>query len=234
MAGNLATKYMETVKEHPYGYALFRPALSKDLQPGCCGYVDDNGKWNPILPDIRTTTDKGFSASRPLSAMHPQSHTWGPKASAGVVHKRIAFEGGADALAAGYPMDVRLAVDFSATSEFGAVLHCEKGVTESGFHHRKPFKDWALANAQAILTLCPDVKKRKVCVVASTFEAQEVDINAWSGKNKTVSMGFKAGATGAGEIGPSGQFVKIGSSSEWNHDALKVSTRYRRGDNRLS
>lgn len=222
MAKNLATRYTEAMKEHPYGYALFRPALSETLRPGSCGYIDDNGRWNSILLDIQATTNEGFSASTSLSAMPTQYHTWGPKASSGVVQRRVAFDGGADALAAGFPAEVKVALNFSTTNEFGAILHCQKVVTESGFDYREPFKDWAKANAKAILQHCRDVRDREFCVVTSTFETSEVDIHAWTGKDKTVSMGFKAGATGVGEIGPSGQFVKMGSASEWNHDSTGV------------
>lgn len=126
MAKNLATRYTEAMKEHPYGYALFRPALSTTLRPGSCGYIDDNGRWNRILLDIQATTNEGFSASTSLSAMPTQYHTWGPKASSGVVQRRVAFDGGADALAAGFPAEVKVALNFSTTNEFGAILHCQK------------------------------------------------------------------------------------------------------------
>jgi hypothetical protein len=30
-------------------YALWNPKLSKVLKPGCCGYFDAQGNWNPIV-----------------------------------------------------------------------------------------------------------------------------------------------------------------------------------------
>lgn len=51
-----------------------------------------------------------------------------------------------------------------------------------------------------------------------------MDILAWTGKDKTMSMGFTVAVPAAGEIGPSGEFVKGGSSAEWNNDTADVST----------
>lgn len=158
--------------------------------------------------------------------MSPETHTWGPKAATRVAYDRIGFSGAADALAAGFPAEVQMSLEFKSEKRFGAVLHCAQPVVEHGFYHREAFVQWAKANAQALLSYCPDIKQHGVWVVVSTFETPEVDICAWSGKAKTVSMGFKLAVPAAGEIGPSGEFVKGGSASAWNHDCLNVSYPY--------
>ena len=210
------------MQQHPYGYALFRPALSKILKPGCCGYIDAQGKWNPILPDIQAPTASNFRASASLDPMDPQTLIWGPKTSADVAHQNVDFSGSADLTAAGFPAEVKLVMEFSTTKDFGAILHCSESVRERGFYHRNPFLSWAKANAQAILNAYPDVRDHGVWVVMSTFETQKVDINTWSGSQKKVSMGFTAAIPAAGEIGPSGSFVKGNFASGWNYDALDV------------
>lgn len=233
MSNNLATKYAAAMAEHPYGHALFRPASSKSLRPGSCGYLDDQGKWNPIISNIEDTaelqqTGLPFLVPRPLVPMHPQSHTWGPKTATNMIYRRTAFSGAADATAAGFPAEVKMVLDFSAKTNFGAILHCARQVTEEGFYHTDPFLQWAKTNAQALISACPDVKRHGVWVVTSTFGTQEADILAWVDKGRTASMGFKLAVPAAGEIGPSGEFVKGGSAGEWNHDALDVSRLHRR------
>lgn len=221
MAETMAAQYEKAMENHSFGRALFRPAPLNVLKPGCCGYIDDQGRWNPILADIQAPSAANFTASAPLDPMKPQYLVWGPKTSTDMSHRSVAFNAAADALAAGFPAEVKLAMDFSTTKDFGAVLHCSGEVQERGFYHRHPFVSWAKANAGAILKACPDVKDQGVWVVMSTCETQKADINAWTGAQKTVSMGFTVGVPAAGEIGPSGEFVRNQSASGWNHYEVK-------------
>jgi hypothetical protein len=228
MSSNLAQKYANAMTEHPYGYALFRPASSMKLQPGSCGYLDEQGKWNPVITNIEDTAElqragENISAPSPLIAMDPESHVWGPKVATDMTYKCTTFSGAADATAAGFPAEISIALEFSAKKDFGAVLHCAHQVEEHGFYHRDAFVQWAKANAQSLIDFCPDVKRYGVWIVTSTFETREVDILAWTGRTKIASMGFKVAVPAAGEIGPSGKFVKAGSAGGWNHDAKDVS-----------
>lgn len=167
MSINLATRYATAMTEHPYGHALFKPVSSTRLQPGCCGYLDDQGRWNPVITNIEDTTElqktgSSFSAPRTFVSMPLMKHTWGPKTAMDMTYRRIAFTAAADATAAGFPAEVKLALDFSTRSDFGAILHCKHQVEEHGFHHHDPFLQWAKTNAQSLLEVCPDVKEHGV------------------------------------------------------------------------
>lgn len=229
MATTLATKYSDAMKEQSWGHALFRPARSSVLQPGSCGYLDDNGKWHPVIANIENPPqDSPLPFSKPgrLSAMPPETHTWGPKSATDVLHKCVAFSAAADALAAGFPAEVQMALEFSSAKDFGAVLHCAHDVEERGYYFHEPFAQWAKKNAQALLQHCPDIKSHGLWIIKSTVETRDVNICAWSGRSKTVSMGFKVAIPAAGEIGPSGEFVKGGSADEWHHDSSDVNHFY--------
>jgi hypothetical protein len=48
MAPNDATHYTETMKNNPFGHALFVPESSTALMQATCGYIDDLGRWVPV------------------------------------------------------------------------------------------------------------------------------------------------------------------------------------------
>ena len=41
MAENLATKYLESMKHHSYGYAFYEPEPASVVRPGVCGYLNE-------------------------------------------------------------------------------------------------------------------------------------------------------------------------------------------------
>ena len=48
LMATLADIYTERMKCHPFGLALYHPASSRDLRPGCVGFFDSLGHWTPI------------------------------------------------------------------------------------------------------------------------------------------------------------------------------------------
>lgn len=47
--------FSECLQHHPEGHAVYTKISAKDLKPGTCGYVDENGSWNKIAQ----VTDEG-------------------------------------------------------------------------------------------------------------------------------------------------------------------------------
>ena len=54
--------YANSMSRHGYGYAFYEPPSSNVVKPGVCGYLDENGDWNPIanLTNSISLTEKGL------------------------------------------------------------------------------------------------------------------------------------------------------------------------------
>lgn len=93
MAGEarLDRVYAELMLVQPWGWALYKKVLAKDIKPGMCGYFDAEGDWQLIL-DLEDRGDdcKQWEAvSPPLQLKEPQALTWGPKKSSKVEQRKI-------------------------------------------------------------------------------------------------------------------------------------------------
>lgn len=224
MAPNTAIRYTEAMKDHPFGHALFVPESSNALMPAACGYIDSLGRWAPItyIDDEELLTEAGLSPPGPLSLRTPRTHTWGPKTSALVNISKFGTRLGASAIPAGFPVSVKLVLDFASSSSFSSILHCPKSVTHEGYYHRKAFLKWAENNAQKLLQLVPDVKEHGFWVITDTYSTDDARIITWSGREKHVQMGFDVDVSPAGEIGPSGEFFEGASAGEWHRTEAEV------------
>lgn len=161
MPNNMATRYAEAMQDHSYGHGLYTPEPMEILKPGSCGYLDDRGRWQPVIYDITDQASlkaKGFKAPSGLARIPSRTHTWGPKKSTSVSCTKPAITAGVSALPAAIPVGASIVLDFQTSSNFGAVLHCPQTVVEEGYFHRNPFLDWAKSNAAAILSSQPEVK----------------------------------------------------------------------------
>ena len=92
----LPRRYARSLANHGYGHALYEPVSVQELSPGSCGYLNDEGAWNPIL----RLDDQGALQAHGLSLCDleraPQSiREWGPKTSSNVKQRKIDLQGGA-------------------------------------------------------------------------------------------------------------------------------------------
>jgi hypothetical protein len=159
MAPNDATRYTETMKNNPFGHALFVPESSTALMPDTCGYIDDLGRWAPVtyIDDEEQLTAAGLSLPSDLSTRSPRTHTWGPKISTDVNVSKFEVKIGTSAISAGFPASVKLVLDFASSSSYNAILHCPKPVKHEGYYHRQVLEPWHrnCAAAGAGLRSCP-------------------------------------------------------------------------------
>lgn len=87
------------MNRHDYGYPLYEPALNKEIAPGRCGYIDQHGKWNPVV-DLAAKDDQ--LSKRGLAPLEAdlekapvdKSIQWGPKFSESVSGRRIGLQAG--------------------------------------------------------------------------------------------------------------------------------------------
>lgn len=89
--------YAESMKGHPYGYAMYETESAKLINPGSCGYLTSNGSWTPLfdLKDKVKLASVGLEPFDSLEEAPPNSREWGPKVSTGVNHLAVDFKANA-------------------------------------------------------------------------------------------------------------------------------------------
>jgi hypothetical protein len=83
----LDIQYAETMENHPFGIALYRPPSSSEVKPGIIGYFDEFGSWNTIadLADQDDLLQKSLSPAEELvKAPTDNEIKWGPKVSSSI------------------------------------------------------------------------------------------------------------------------------------------------------
>ncbi len=131
--------------------------------------------------------------------------------------------------ATGLPVDAKLQVEYSTSSDFGAVLISSSPIVREAFYYKAPFKDWMRANARSLLkgSLAEDIKKYGIFIVTQTHATQKCALTAWRSSESSVYFGFGVGAMGLAEIAPNVGWYSGRSESGWDvyeaeRDELKV------------
>ena len=92
---SLNLTYANSMRHHPFGYAIYHPVEKTDLKPGSCGYFDRDGVWNPICqidrprPSSSAPGSLFTSADEELQKAASQTLHWGPKYSENVTERRL-------------------------------------------------------------------------------------------------------------------------------------------------
>jgi hypothetical protein len=90
--------YANAMSNHGYGYALYEPVSSTIVKPGVCGYLDENGNWNPVanLTDSVSLSRDGLGPVGEVKwAPVDEGRSWGPKVSNSVTAVRVNLKAGA-------------------------------------------------------------------------------------------------------------------------------------------
>ncbi|RFN47287.1 hypothetical protein FIE12Z_8469 [Fusarium flagelliforme] len=218
MTTHLASHYLNSMKHHPYGNALYEPAPFSRLQPGSLGYLDDLQRWHPILNllDSEALEKAGYSPLGDLRPSEPDVRRFGPMLSKSAAKTDVNLEAGVGAAAMGLSVDVSGAVKYSTRKEFRGGLVCENEVVSEGFDLRQPFVTWLEENAKSLFKDYPDAKRLGLYAVTWTLSFTKIHISAWDGKKNTATVGFKFGMAGGGNLGPQTSWVRGQSSSGWS------------------
>lgn len=158
----LADSYRASMKDHPYGYALFEPQLYSARKPGMCGYLDEYKRWKPIanLTDNKSLEANGYGPVGPLQLSDVGRVRWGPlKASTVKKVKEFGLTADSSALAQGLPVTAEVAVKYKASTRFGAMLMCDGDIEVEGYDHSDQFRRWLRGNAKLLLRDYPSIKK---------------------------------------------------------------------------
>lgn len=89
--------YHKQFRQYGYGYALFKPVSTNELQIGSCGYFTSDGTWNKIalLTDPKATERLGLTPLDTNLLQSPEPDLgleWGPLHSESVSKKEINFD----------------------------------------------------------------------------------------------------------------------------------------------
>jgi hypothetical protein len=90
--------YAEQMKNNPYGIALYHPESNIVIRPGMCGYLNNLGRWNPVvdLTDEEELRAGGYILLSGDIQKAPRGfESWGPKCSMSVNHRTIDLSVGA-------------------------------------------------------------------------------------------------------------------------------------------
>jgi hypothetical protein len=100
MAGNSDARFDKVLADcfnhYASGYALYSAVSATELKPGCCGYMDKDGRWTTIvqLSDPEDLKRRDFSAfDNAEIKSNPVSQYWGEIKSSNVKGKFINASG---------------------------------------------------------------------------------------------------------------------------------------------
>lgn len=89
----LAEQYVDALKHIDGMYALWAPKLSNVLKPGCCGYFDEQGQWNPIVYLCNQEEAEKYNFTTALPEPEEDAlGKWDPACSENVKWKRVALQ----------------------------------------------------------------------------------------------------------------------------------------------
>ncbi|KAJ5655346.1 hypothetical protein N7507_007296 [Penicillium longicatenatum] len=221
----LGKLYQQSMLKHPYGYALYEPESSKVLQPGYCGYFTELGQWTPLLGidqkiislgDSLSLTQNGLTRFEHFHPAPSDERSWGPKLSGHVIQRKIDLETSASALIpSGIPVDIGALYRYSNDDGFGAILMTETPVIKDLVYGTTTFRLWCKENSETILRKWPDVREYGLVIVTSTYRTRLAMLNAWAQKGKEISVGFRGGVVGIGEIAPSSTWYTSHEEAGW-------------------
>ncbi|KAB5515660.1 hypothetical protein GE09DRAFT_979473 [Coniochaeta sp. 2T2.1] len=106
---------------HPYGWGLYKKVVESHMQPGCCGYFDDQGDWQ-LVGRINESQDRSgnvwFTVDCDLQETTQDS--WGPKVSELVKTQTIGGKVGA--IIPGTPAEAAVTLVFETQADHGCVV----------------------------------------------------------------------------------------------------------------
>ena len=118
----------------------------------------------------------------------------------------------------GLPVDAKLQVEYSTSSDFGAVLLSSSPIVCDAFYYKAPFKAWMRENATNLLRgpLAEDIKEYGLFIVTQTHATRKCALTAWRSSENAVHFGFGVGAMGLAEIDPNVAWYAGRSESGWD------------------
>ncbi|KAF8859204.1 hypothetical protein BDZ45DRAFT_725488 [Acephala macrosclerotiorum] len=183
-------QFPKALEFNSYGYALYHPKPASFLQPGDCGYFDEQGDWHRLLSSIAVPNSNSAMNSKiemieiSNDELHPgKPETWGPVTSEGVSYTSAGVQGQMSHPGSPGTLDVKL--EFSKKQEYGAALLTGPTVRKSYFQRPLKFHVWTKKNARSIVQNFPDVTQHDLWVITKVCQTPRCIIGTWSDQEKS-------------------------------------------------
>ncbi|KAF8896882.1 hypothetical protein CPB84DRAFT_1681939 [Gymnopilus junonius] len=227
MSEKLDKLYADIMKAHPFGIAMYRPLPSSVFGPGCCGYFDHDGSWNPIvhLMDTESLLRKGLELPDEELERAPVDNgiTWGPMVSSNIKATKASISGGV-APATGIPVTAAVVYSYAVDREVGAVLLTSSPVSHEHYIGTTPFTNWCKKNARIILKRWPEIKERSLWIITSTYSTKKCAINLSRSGGRGLQVGFNVDVSAFGQAGSGGEWYRNKMDQGWAEYTTEVSS----------
>jgi len=127
--------------------------------------------------------------------------------------------------ASGIPVEAAVVYRYSSENESGAILMTESPVWRESLYYDQPFREWVARNSTTLLKARPEIREHGLWVVRWIYSTARCSLNAWTAKEKQITIGFKAKAVGAGELGPDADWYESSADSGWIHSQAEEGDR---------
>lgn len=122
------------------------------------------------------------------------------------------------------PASVQAALKYTSSSDFGAILMTDSPIEKREYLYKSPFTDWVRDNSRQLLQKREmEIKEHGLWIIRWTYSTSKASINAWSGTDKKVVVGFRVSTFGT-DFGPKGEWHKGHADSSWDDYVPKEST----------
>lgn len=209
--------YRKSMKHLDFGYGLYHPCRYEELRPGMIGFLDEYRKWHPIvdLTDAAAVKAAGYTELQYQVRKKPETVPFSPLNSSDVKRRDISLDGSVDAATLGLPVDIGGVVQYSTSAEFGAVTVLDSDVWIEGYDNRTPFKSWLKENSKKLLKEYAELSNFGVIATTMTYASEDVFIQTWQDNSHAVTLGFKTGAVGLGNVDVSTSWYRASNSGQW-------------------
>ncbi|KAK0666652.1 hypothetical protein QBC41DRAFT_397883 [Cercophora samala] len=196
----VAQKYVEALKHIDGMYALWAPKPNTALKPGCCGYFDAQGSWNPIVDLGKEDEATRFGFATVLPPLEEERlGKWEPACSENVTWKRVALATPLKIPQLG--VDLKMKLEFSKDDQYGACLVTGPTVVNKYYPNPKTlFEDWVMKNYGVVSRAVPDVKEHGLWIITKVYETPRCAVAGWAGTSGSLSLYAGAGSLFGGAI----------------------------------
>ncbi|KAL7910080.1 hypothetical protein GGI35DRAFT_447809 [Trichoderma velutinum] len=208
--------YAGLLRQHPYGWALYKKLTRRDIFPGSCGYFDSDGDWHTLVDLIRQSelTSQGWSppSQKISNNQPPQSMIWGPKVSGGISSSSVGGTVGSTLVVA--PIQASVTMLFENKSEQGTVLTTESPVLRHSLDQERAALHWMMDNEEKMLEKYGDLlKQHGIWIVTKTYSTRRAAIAIMTTKSSAVEIGLQADLQGVLTLTPKSSWSNSNGSS---------------------
>ncbi|KAF6225631.1 hypothetical protein HO133_009631 [Letharia lupina] len=209
--------FAQCLQHHPEGHATYEQISARDLKPGACGYIDENGAWNKIaqMTDEAAMNMLGWTCPKDLATVEKAGKEKWPQAktSKNLSWSSTDVDAGADV--PGMQAGGRIKMEYQKAEGNGAIMMADGEVKHRRAKPLSTAVDWLAQNASSILEKFKDAQTNGIWVVTSTHVAERRVLAVLSSHQTTFSWTVEVKAADVGSIAPSSSWVRERQDGSW-------------------